>query len=68
MPGEIKNFKEAFFTGTAAEVTAIWSISLENWEKISFSSGEEDSLTNKIKKIYLDVVSWKNEKYSSWLS
>ncbi len=68
IPGEIKNFKEAFFTGTAAEVTAIWNISLENWDKVDFESGKENSLTNKIKKIYLDVVGWQNDKYKNWLS
>lgn len=67
MPSELSSFKEAFFTWTAAEVTAIWSITQENWEKVLFSSGDENSLTNKIKKIYLDVVSWKNEKYKNWL-
>lgn len=67
MPKELANFKEAFFTGTAAEVTAIWSITNEAWEKITYSSGDENSLTNKIKKIYLDVVAGQNEKYKNWL-
>jgi len=52
---------EAFFTGTAAEVTSIDS--LDN-KKLK-GTGET---TNKIKQAFLDIVSGKNNKYSDWLT
>jgi len=62
-PEEIKDFDEAFFTGTAAEVTPIWSITDEQWNKTIFKS----DLSEKIKKLYLDIVAWKEEEYLDWL-
>ncbi len=67
IPENLEEFDEAFFVGTAAEVTPIWSITF-SWKKINFSSWEKNSLTNKIKNYYLDIVSWKIEKYLNWLS
>ena len=67
LPEDINNFNEAFFVGTAAEVTPIWSITYK-WEKISFNSWEENSISNKIKNIYMDIVYWKDEEYKNWLS
>lgn len=67
LPQELWDFQEAFFTWTAAEVTLIWSITDENWKKYEFKSGDQDSLAQKIKKLYEDVVTWKNEKYLKWL-
>ena len=63
LPTELKDFDEAFFVGTAAEVTPIWSISY-NWKKIVF----KNTISNKIKDIYLNIVWGKDEKYSEWLS
>lgn len=67
LPTELSNFSEAFFVWTAAEVTPIWSITY-SWEKINFKSWEENSLTNKIKDIYMDVVYGRDEEYKEWLS
>jgi len=63
-PEEIKNYDEAFFCWTAAEITPISSISLENWESFNFKN---NNLSNKIKNLYQDIVSWKIEKYKGWL-
>jgi len=66
-PKRLKEFDEAFFVGTAAEVTPIWSITY-NGEKINFKSWEKNSISNKIKNIYMDIVYWRDEEYSEWLS
>ncbi len=66
-PDELKDFDEAFFTWTAAEVTLIWSITDEAWNKVGYKSWIEGSVSMKMKKIYEDVVTWRNEKYSDWL-
>lgn len=66
-PSELWDFDWCFFTWTAAEVTLIWSITDENWKKVEFQSWKEWSMSIKIKNLYMDVVSWKNEKYSDWL-
>ncbi len=60
---DIFNADEAFFTGTAAEVTAIASL---NDKPI----GEKapGPITVKLKTIYLDAVQGKIPKYESWLS
>ena len=62
-PEEIKDFDEAFFTWTAAEVTVIWNITDEEWNKIEF----KNELSEKIKTLYLDIVAWKEEQYIDWL-
>jgi branched-chain amino acid aminotransferase len=67
LPTELNEFDETFFVGTAAEVTPIWSITY-NWEKNIFSSWKEDSLSNKIKNIYMDIVHGRDENYKEWLS
>jgi len=66
-PERLKEFDEAFFVGTAAEVTPIWTIT-NSPEKFSFSSWDENSLTSKLKKYYFDIVTWEDEKYGEWLS
>lgn len=52
---------ECFLTGTAAEVTAIEST---NGKKI----GGEKEITERLKRIYVDVVHGKNKRYENWLS
>lgn len=61
-PNEIFDFDEAFFTGTAAEVTIIWSIQDQNWKIINYNY-EQDSISYMIKKVYLDVVKGNNQDY-----
>ncbi len=60
---DVYNANEAFFTGTAAEVTPIASL---DGKKI----GKEapGPITKKIKEIFLDAVHGKNKKYEHWLS
>jgi branched-chain amino acid aminotransferase len=53
---------EAFFTGTAAEITIIKSI---NGQQI----GQQDNrISNKIKNMYADIVCGRIEKYHHWLT
>jgi len=54
--------EEAFFTGTAAEITIIKSV--DN-QKIG---DQKNIISTKLKNFYSDVVSGKAEKYKKWLS
>ena len=54
---------EAFFTGSASEVTPIRKI--DNHE---FSNGKAGNLTLEIQKLYYDIVRGKKSKYNYWLS
>jgi len=55
--------EEAFFTGTAVEVTAIKEID----NKI-IGSGEIGPITQRIKNEFLEIVRGRNKKYEKWLS
>jgi len=59
---QLKNADEAFFTGTATEVTPIKSI-----EKIPIGNGEPGKITLQIKSIYENIIYGKNPEYNSWL-
>jgi branched-chain amino acid aminotransferase len=61
--GEAYLADEIFLTGTAAEITPVISI---DGKKIG--TGRPGSITKEITSSYLDIVSAKNDKYSSWLS
>ncbi|MBE2984637.1 branched-chain amino acid transaminase [Campylobacter sp. RM9344] len=54
---------EAFFTGTAAEVTPI-----SNIDNRIIGSGERGEVTKRLQDAYFDVVYGKNEKYASFLT
>jgi branched-chain amino acid aminotransferase len=54
---------EAFFTGTAAEVTPI----RESDGRV-IGSGKPGAITRKLQSIFFDVVKGKNKKYKSWLT
>jgi len=54
---------EAFFTGTAAEVTPIREL-----DGRSIGSGTRGPITEKLQKHYFDVVHGRVEKYNHWLS
>ncbi|MFI5296431.1 MAG: branched-chain amino acid transaminase [Thermodesulfovibrionales bacterium] len=60
---EIYISDEAFFTGTAAEVTPIREI---DGRKIG--DGRRGKITGKLQKIFFDVVKGRNKKYASWLT
>lgn len=60
---EIYISDEAFFTGTAAEVTPIREI---DGRKIG--DGRRGKITGKLQKIFFDAVKGRNKKYASWLT
>lgn len=60
---EIYIADEAFFTGTAAEVTPIREI---DGRKIG--SGSRGKITGKLQTIFFDIVKGNNKKYESWLT
>lgn len=61
--GEAYLADEMFLTGTAAEITPVTTI---DGKKIG--SGKPGHITKEIVSTYLDIVSAKNDKYSSWLT
>jgi len=66
-PNQLKDFDEAFFVGTAAEVTLIGSITDIDNTEYKYQTGIE-TLSSKIKNFYTDLVHWKYKKYNNWLS
>ena len=60
---EIYIADEAFFTGTAAEVTPIREL-----DRIEIGSGSRGPITEKIQAAFFDIVNGRNPKYSHWLT
>jgi len=60
---ELKNCDEAFFTGTAAEVTPIFQI-----DRKKINKGREGEITRKIRETYEKVVRGEIKKYRFWLT
>ena len=60
---DLYNADELFFTGTAAEITAIISL-----DKKKIANGKKGPVTTKIRKEYLKIVKGQNPKYKKWLS
>jgi len=54
---------EAFFTGTAAEVTPIREL-----DRITLGSGARGPITEKIQSAFFDIVGGRNPKYAGWLT
>ncbi len=54
---------EAFFTGTAAEVTPIREL-----DRIEIGAGSRGPITEKIQSAFFDIVNGRNAKYAHWLS
>jgi branched-chain amino acid aminotransferase len=54
---------EAFFTGTAAEVTPIREL-----DNRPIGNGERGPVTKKLQSLFFDVVNGRNPKYKSWLT
>jgi branched-chain amino acid aminotransferase len=54
---------EAFFSGTAAEVTPIREL-----DNRSIGSGTRGPITEKLQSLYFDIVQGKVDKYKDWLS
>jgi branched-chain amino acid aminotransferase len=54
---------EAFFTGTAAEVTPIREL-----DRVQIGAGERGPITEKIQSAFFDIVGGRNPKYAAWLT
>lgn len=54
---------EAFFTGTAAEVTPIREL-----DGRPIGDGKRGKITRKLQSIFFDIVKGKNKKYESWIT
>ena len=54
---------EAFFTGTAAEVTPIREV-----DSRVIGSGKTGPITAKLQKAFFDIVNGRNDKYRDWLA
>ena len=54
---------EAFFTGTAAEVTPIREL-----DRLEIGCGSRGPITEKIQSAFFDIVNGRNPKYAHWLT
>ena len=54
---------EAFFTGTAAEVTPI-----REYDRVTLGEGARGPITTKIQSGFFDIVNGRNAKYAEWLT
>ncbi|WPB56823.1 branched-chain amino acid transaminase [Xylophilus sp. GOD-11R] len=54
---------EAFFTGTAAEVTPIREL-----DRVEIGAGSRGPVTEKVQKAFFDIVNGRNPKYAHWLT
>jgi branched-chain amino acid aminotransferase len=60
---EIYIADEAFFTGTAAEVTPIREL-----DRVEIGAGSRGPITEKIQAAFFDIVNGRNAKYAEWLT
>ena len=60
---DLKNADEAFFTGTAVEITPITKLDQSN-----ISHGKRGPITSILQDTFLSIVSGQNSKYSHWLT
>ena len=60
---DVKSSNEAFFTGTAAEVSPIIQV-----DNVKINNGKPGEITKKIQKIYFDTIRGKVDEYDSWLT
>jgi branched-chain amino acid aminotransferase len=60
---EVYIAEEAFFTGTAAEVTPIREL-----DRIEIGRGSRGPVTEKIQSAFFDIVNGRNPKYAHWLT
>ncbi len=60
---DVKFCDEAFFTGTAAEVTPIIQV-----DDKKINNGKPGKITKQIQTIYFDLIRGKIEKYNNWLT
>ena len=60
---DVKAADEAFFTGTAAEVTPVVQV-----DQSKIGDGMTGKITKKVQKEYFDLIRGKNTKYDHWLT
>ena len=60
---EIYIADEAFFTGTAAEVTPIREL-----DRVTLGSGARGPVTQRVQQAFFDIVNGHNAQYSHWLT
>ena len=60
---DVKSCDEAFFTGTAAEVTPIIQV-----DDKKINNGKPGIITKQIQTIYFDLIRGKIERYNNWLT
>ena len=60
---EIYIADEAFFTGTAAEVTPI-----REYDRVPIGTGTRGPVTTRIQAAFFDIVNGRNAKYAEWLT
>tara|TARA_A100001011_G_C14302095_1_gene841273 strand:+ start:1060 stop:1947 length:888 start_codon:yes stop_codon:yes gene_type:complete len=60
---EIYGADEAFFTGTAAEITPIKEL-----DDRQIGDGKKGEITNNLQQLFFDIVAGKTEKFSHWLN
>ena len=60
---EIYSAEEAFFTGTAAEITPIVSL-----DDRLIGAGKRGVLTEKLQNFFFKIVNGNNESYKKWLT
>lgn len=60
---EIYIADEAFFSGTAAEITPIREL-----DRVTLGSGSRGPITEKIQTAFFDIVNGRNPKYTHWLT
>jgi len=60
---DVKAADEAFFTGTAAEVTPVVQV-----DQSKIDDGTPGKITKKIQNVYFDLIRGKNTKYDHWLT
>jgi branched-chain amino acid aminotransferase len=54
---------EAFFTGTAAEITPVREL-----DDRAIGTGKPGPVTTKIQETFFDIVKGRNDDYREWLS
>jgi branched-chain amino acid aminotransferase len=59
---ELYTAQEAFFTGTAAEVTPIREV-----DDRTIGTGEPGPVTRKLQALFFDVVRGRDKKHAEWL-
>jgi len=57
------NADEAFFTGTASEITPIASV-----DDVPFGDGTPGQITLQLKEKYLNIIHGRDRQYNHWLT